>query len=87
MIYRIIEGQGTVGCGNSGRSYQTLIIYLFRLVVVDLAAGVGSYFKTYSPKTKIIGVEPEGAPSMYEALKAGHPVTLKILNGLLMVLQ
>ena len=41
-----------------------------------LSAGVGSYFKTFSPKTKIIGVEPEGAPSMFEALKAGHPVTL-----------
>ena len=42
-----------------------------------LSAGVGSYFKTFSPNTKIIGVEPEGAPSMYEALKAGHPVTLE----------
>ena len=41
-----------------------------------LSAGVGSFFKTYSPKTKIIGVEPEGAPSMYEALKAGQPVML-----------
>jgi threonine dehydratase len=41
-----------------------------------LSAGVGSYFKTFSPKTKIVGVEPEGAPSMYEALKAGYPVTL-----------
>ena len=42
-----------------------------------LSAGVGTYFKTFSPKTIIIGVEPEGAPSMYEALKAGHPVTLE----------
>jgi threonine dehydratase len=41
-----------------------------------LSAGVGAYFKTYSPKTKIIGLEPEGAPSMNEALKAGHPVIL-----------
>jgi threonine dehydratase len=41
-------------------------------VVVDLSAGVGAYFKTFSPKTKIIGMEPEGAPSMYEALKAGQ---------------
>ncbi len=41
-----------------------------------LCAGVGSYLKTYSPKTKIIGVEPEGAPSMFEALKNGYPVTL-----------
>lgn len=45
-----------------------------------LSAGVGSYFKIYSPKTKIIGVEPEGAPSMYEALKAGHPVELKSIE-------
>lgn len=45
-----------------------------------LSAGVGSYFKTFSPKTKIIGVEPEGAPSMYEALKAGHPVTLENID-------
>jgi len=41
-----------------------------------LSAGVGAYFKTFSPKTKLIGVEPEGAPSMLEAIKAGHPVTL-----------
>jgi threonine dehydratase len=41
-----------------------------------LSAGVGSYFKTFSPSTKIVGLEPEGAPSMFEALKAGHPVTL-----------
>jgi len=42
-----------------------------------LSAGVGTYFKTFSPATKIIGVEPKGAPSMYEALKAGHPVTVE----------
>ena len=45
-----------------------------------LSAGVGSYFKTFSPKTKIIGVEPEGAPSMYEALKAGYPVELAAIE-------
>ena len=42
-----------------------------------LSAGVGTYFKTFSPATKIIGVEPKGAPSMYEALKAGQPVTVE----------
>ncbi len=45
-----------------------------------LSAGVGSYFKTYSPLTIIIGVEPEGAPSMFEAMKAGHPVELKSID-------
>ena len=51
-----------------------------------LCAGVGSYFKTYSPKTKIIGVEPEGAPAMYEALKTGHLLHWTTLIVLLMAL-
>lgn len=73
--HRIIEGQGTVGVEIL--EDQSDIDYLFIPVGGGgLSAGVGSYFKTYSPKTKIIGLEPEGAPSMYEALKAGHPVTL-----------
>lgn len=73
--YRIIEGQGTVGVEILDE--QTDLDYIFIPVGGGgLSAGVGSYFKTYSPNTKIVGLEPEGAPSMYEALKAGHPVTL-----------
>jgi threonine dehydratase len=77
--YRIIEGQGTVGVEILEDKAD--IDYLFIPVGGGgLSAGVGSYFKTYSPKTKIIGLEPEGAPSMYEALKAGHPVTLEHID-------
>ena len=73
--YRIIEGQGTVGVEIL--EDQSDIDFIFVPVGGGgLSAGVGSYFKTYSPKTKIIGVEPEGAPSMFEALKAGNPITL-----------
>ena len=72
---RIIEGQGTVGLEIL--EDLTDVDYLFMPVGGGgLSAGVGSYFKTFSPRTKIIGLEPEGAPSMFEALKAGHPVTL-----------
>lgn len=72
---RIIEGQATVGVEIL--EDQSDIDYLFMPVGGGgLSAGVGSYFKTFSPKTKLIGVEPEGAPSMTEALKAGHPVLL-----------
>jgi len=72
---RIIEGQGTVGVEILEE--LNYVDYLFLPVGGGgLSAGVGSYFKTYSPKTKIIGLEPEGAPAMYQALKAGHPVTL-----------
>ncbi|MFT3679174.1 MAG: threonine ammonia-lyase [Ferruginibacter sp.] len=73
--HRIIEGQGTVGLEILEELSD--IDYLFVPVGGGgLSAGVGAYFKTYSPKTTIIGLEPEGAPAMYEALKAGKPVTL-----------
>jgi len=72
---RIIEGQATVGMEIM--EDRSDIDFLFVPVGGGgLSAGVGAYFKTFSPKTKIIGLEPEGAPSMYEALRAGHPVTL-----------
>jgi threonine dehydratase len=72
---RIIEGQATVGLEIL--EDKSNIDYLFVPVGGGgLSSGVGSVFKTFSPKTKVIGLEPEGAPSMYEALKAGHPVTL-----------
>lgn len=72
---RIIEGQATVGVEIL--EDLSAVDYLFIPVGGGgLAAGTGSYFKTYSPRTKIVGVEPEGAPSMHEALKAGAPVTL-----------
>ncbi|WP_132055717.1 threonine ammonia-lyase [Pseudocnuella soli] len=73
---RIIEGQATVGLEIL--EDQSDIDYVFVPVGGGgLAAGVGSYFKNFSPKTKIIGLEPEGAPSMKTALDAGHPVTLE----------
>lgn len=75
----IIEGQATVGVEILDDLNS--IDYLFMPIGGGgLAAGVGTYFKTYSPKTKLIGTEPEGAPSMYEAFKAGHPVTLKSIE-------
>jgi len=76
---RIIEGQGTVAVEILEDKAD--IDYLFVPVGGGgLSAGVGTYFKTYSPKTKIIGLEPEGAPAMFEALKAGQPVTLDSID-------
>lgn len=76
---RIIEGQGTVG----KEIFEELsnIDYLFVPIGGGgLCSGVGDYFHTYSPQTKIIGTEPLGAPSMAEALKAGHPVVLSSIT-------
>lgn len=77
---RIIEGQGTVGL----EIYRDQPAVDFLLIPVGgggLAAGVGTYFRTFSPATKLIGVEPAGAASMREAFRAGHPVTLNEIDG------
>ena len=72
---RIIEGQATVGVEILDE--LSGIDYLFVPVGGGgLSAGVGTYFKTFSPQTKIIGAEPEGAPSMKAAFEAGEPVIL-----------
>ncbi len=77
--FRIIEGQGTVGVEILDE--ESDIDYLFLPIGGGgLAAGVGSYFKTFSPNTKIIGLEPEGAPAMFESIKAGKPVTLETID-------
>lgn len=77
--YRIIEGQGTVAVEILEELSD--IDYVFIPVGGGgLSAGVGTFFKTFSPRTKIIGLEPEGAPSMKRALEAGHPVTLDSID-------
>ncbi len=66
---KVIEGQGTIGLEILEQS-KTKIDYLFLPVGGGgLAAGVSSVFKILSPETKIIGVEPFGAPSMSTSIK------------------
>jgi threonine dehydratase len=72
---KIIEGQASVG--REILDDLSGIDYVFIPVGGGgLCAGVGSYFQTLSPKTRMVGVEPLGAPSMTEALKSGKPVKL-----------
>ncbi|MFD0999935.1 threonine ammonia-lyase IlvA [Ohtaekwangia kribbensis] len=73
---KVIEGQGTVA--KEILDEVSGIDYVFVPIGGGgLCAGLGEYFRTYSPQTKIIGVEPTGAPSMKEALKEGKPVKLE----------
>jgi threonine dehydratase len=80
----IIEGQATVGVeilDDIKTFTKDPIDYLFVPVGGGgLSAGVGTYFKEKSPSTKIIGLEPEGAPSMFWALKSGEPVELENID-------
>ena len=68
---KVIEGQGTVGLEILDQ-LKDPIDYLFLPVGGGgLAAGVSSVFHLLSPNTKVIGVEPKGAPSLSVSLKNG----------------
>ncbi|WP_111709690.1 threonine ammonia-lyase IlvA [Lutibacter citreus] len=72
----VIAGQGTIGL-EILNDIDTQIDYLFMPVGGGgLASGVGSVFKALSPETKLIGVEPKGAPSLTTSLKNGINTTL-----------
>ncbi|MDF2922634.1 MAG: threonine dehydratase [Paenibacillaceae bacterium] len=77
---KIIAGNGTVGM-EMMEDAKGPVDYLFVTIGGGgLSAGVGAYVKTVSPATKIIGVEPEGAASMTEALARQQVVTLEHID-------
>ncbi|MEI6865684.1 MAG: threonine ammonia-lyase IlvA [Flavicella sp.] len=72
----VIAGQGTVGLEIIDQTKES-IDYLFLPVGGGgLAAGVSSVFHVLSPSTKIIGIEPDGAPSLNVSLEKGVNTTL-----------
>lgn len=74
---KVIEGQGTVGLEIIQQS-KTPIDYIFIPVGGGgLASGLSSIVKALSPKTKIVGVEPNGAPSMSTSIDKGEIVKLE----------
>ncbi|WP_185876908.1 threonine ammonia-lyase [Blattabacterium cuenoti] len=77
---KIIEGQATVGLEILQQSISKIDYVFIPIGGGGLASGVGSHFKEFSPKTKIIGVEPKGAPSMSYSLKEGKIVELKKID-------
>lgn len=78
----IIEGQGTVGIEILEQIGKKKIDYLFVPIGGGgLAAGIITYFKTFSPKTKIIGVEPLGAPAMQRSIEKNKIITLDKIDN------
>jgi threonine dehydratase len=75
----IIEGQGTVAAEILEEQPQVDFLFL-PVGGGGLSAGCGTFFKIFSQKTCVVGVEPEGAPSMRDALKAGKPVVLEQID-------
>jgi threonine dehydratase len=76
----IIEGQATTALEILQDSAHEIDYLFVPIGGGGLIAGVGSYFKQMHPSTKIIGVEPAGAPSMKESLKQGKVVILENID-------
>jgi threonine dehydratase len=77
---KVIAGQGTVGL-EILESFKNPIDYVFIPIGGGgLAAGLSEVFKHLSPNTKIIGVEPEGAPSMKTAIANGKNTPLETID-------
>lgn len=71
----VLAGQGTVGAELHEQT-ANLDVVVVAIGGGGLCAGVASAYAALSPKTRIVGVEPEGAPSMLESVRAGRVVEL-----------
>jgi len=73
----VIAGQGTVGLEILNDSKNPIDFLFMPVGGGGLASGVSNVFKALSPSTKLIGVEPKGAPSLTTSLKNGVNTTLE----------
>ncbi|MBR5833069.1 MAG: threonine ammonia-lyase IlvA [Bacteroidales bacterium] len=77
---KVMEGQGTIGKEILAQSSVKLDYIFVPIGGGGLASGLGSYIRQMSPDTKIIGVEPGGAPCMKAAIEAGETVRLEHID-------
>lgn len=73
---KIIEGQATVGLEIIEQAKNPIDYVFVPVGGGGLAAGLSTVFKLLSPQTKIIGVEPQGAPSMQKAIALNQNIKL-----------
>jgi len=73
----VIAGQGTVGLEIVKQHADDLHAVFVPVGGGGLIAGIAVVLKSLRPDVKVIGVEPDEAPCMYEALKRGRRVMLK----------
>ncbi len=72
----VIEGQATVGLEIWEDAGEPIDFIFVPVGGGGLASGLSSWFKQISPATKIVGVEPAGAPAMHNSLEADELLTL-----------
>ncbi len=72
---KVIEGQGTIGIEILEDLPDTDFVFI-PVGGGGLTAGLSTYIKQTNKNIQVIGVEPAGAPAMYNSLKKGKIVTL-----------
>ncbi len=77
---KIIEGQATVGLEIIEQSTEEIDYVFVPVGGGGLASGLSTVFSMLSPNTKVIGVEPEGAPSMSTSIFNKENTTLSLIE-------
>ena len=72
----VIAGQGTIAKEILSQLEKHPDMIFVPVGGGGLIAGVSAYLKSINPQIKVIGVEPDDAPCMHDALKAGKRVVL-----------
>jgi threonine dehydratase len=78
---KVIEGQATVGLEILTQTTKKIDYVFVAIGGGGLSSGLSAVFKNLSPETKIIGVEPEGAPSMLTSLRSNKITTLEKIDS------
>ncbi len=73
----VIAGQGTIGMEILRQHPDPPHALFVPVGGGGLIAGVAAYVKYVRPETRVIGVEPDDAPTLHAALAAGRPVPLE----------
>jgi len=72
----VIAGQGTVGMELQRQHPDDIEAVFIPVGGGGLIAGVAAYLKHLRPEIRIIGVEPDDAPSLHHAMEKGRRVVL-----------
>lgn len=78
--WKVIEGQGTVGLETLQQCSQAVDFLFLPVGGGGLGAGMSLLFAELSPATRVIAVEPDGAPSMKTSLEQGKVTVLENID-------
>lgn len=77
----VIAGQGTIAVEILNDTDVEIDYVVASVGGGGLISGVGAYFNSISPSTKVIGVEPSGAPSLFQSRMEDRVVALDEIDS------